>query len=226
MRVLDIGCGPGGLTRVLAARVGADRVAAIDPAPQFAQACRQRNPGADVRIGTAEDLPWPAGLFDAALSCLVFGFFHDHERAVAEMIRVTRPGGVVAACMWDIADGGMSMLRVFWQAMRTVDPDSAGEGALPGTRRGQIAEQWRRGGLVDVTDGLLGTRATYDGFAGFWEPFTLGIGPAGQALAALPAAKRDAVREACRAVLPTGQFTLDARAWYATGRRPVRGSAT
>src|SRR6185312_4499449 len=93
MRVLDVGCGPGGLAAELAARVGADHVAAIDPAPGFAAACRERLPAADVREGLAEDLPWPDGSFDAALSCLVIGFMSDADRGVSEMARVTRPGG-------------------------------------------------------------------------------------------------------------------------------------
>src|SRR4051812_47960050 len=102
MRVLDVGCGPGGLTDVLAARVGAANVAAIDPAPQFAAACRERHPGADVRVGAAEELPWPDGAFDATLASLVVAFMSDADQGVREMARVTRPGGTVAACMWDI----------------------------------------------------------------------------------------------------------------------------
>src|SRR3954452_8825660 len=105
MTVLDVGCGPGGLTLELADRVGAENVAAIDPAPQFAAACRARNPGADVRVGVAEQLPWDDDAFDAALSSLVIAFMNDASAGVGEMARVTRPGGVVAACMWDIADG-------------------------------------------------------------------------------------------------------------------------
>src|SRR6476469_9816699 len=99
MRVLDVGCGPGGLTVELAGRVGSDHVAAIDPAPQFAAACRERNPGADVREGVAEELPWPDGAFDAALSSLVVAFMADADTGLREMARVTRPGGTVAACM-------------------------------------------------------------------------------------------------------------------------------
>src|SRR3954469_23976558 len=102
MRGLDVGCGPGGLTRELARRVGPERVAAIDPAPQFAAACRERHPGADVREGGAEALPWDDGAFDAALSQLVIAFMRDPDQGVREMARVTRDGGTVAVCMWDL----------------------------------------------------------------------------------------------------------------------------
>jgi ubiquinone/menaquinone biosynthesis C-methylase UbiE len=106
MRVLDVGCGPGGLTRELVSRVGARNVAAIDPEPHFAAVCRERNPGADIREGVAETLPWPDADFDASLSSLVLGFMRDPDMGVREMARVTRPGGIVAACMWDTAAGG------------------------------------------------------------------------------------------------------------------------
>ena len=79
MRALDVGCGPGGLTRELVSRLGADHVAAIDPAEQFAEACRARNPGADVRVGGAEELPFDDATFDVALSSLVIGFMRDAD---------------------------------------------------------------------------------------------------------------------------------------------------
>jgi len=108
MRTLDVGCGPGGLTHELVARTGAENVAAIDPAPQFAEACRARHPGVDVRVGPAEELPWEDGRFDATLAQLVMAFMRDPDRGVREMARVTRPGGVVGACMWDLNEGGMT----------------------------------------------------------------------------------------------------------------------
>src|SRR3712207_3359762 len=87
-------------------RVGERHVAAIDPAPQFVGACRTRHPAVDVREGVAEALPWPDGSFDATLSCLVIAFMKNADRGVREMARVTRAGGTVAACMWDIAGDG------------------------------------------------------------------------------------------------------------------------
>src|SRR3954467_10033233 len=155
MRVLDVGCGPGGLTDVLAARLGDENVAGIDPAPQFAQACGERHPGADVRVGVAEDLPWDDGAFDATISSLVIAFMRDPDQGVREMARVTRPGGTVAACMWDIPGGGMTMLSTFWAAVRELDPGATGEQARAGVTEGDIGERLRRAGLSDVVEGAL-----------------------------------------------------------------------
>jgi ubiquinone/menaquinone biosynthesis C-methylase UbiE len=221
MRILDVGCGPGGLTAELAARVGTDRVAAIDPAPQFAAACAERNPGADVREGVAEQLPWADSEFDAALSSLVVAFMRDADAGLREMARVTRPGGTVAACMWDIAGGGMTMLHTFWTAVHDVQGGAAGEQRRAGTAEGDIADRLRRAGLADVRDGTLAAHAEYSGFDDFWEPFTFGVGPAGEHLRTLSPDAQAQVRDACRAALPDdGPFALDARAWFARGTVP------
>jgi SAM-dependent methyltransferase len=216
-RVLDVGCGPGGLTAELVARAGAERVAAIDPAPQFVAACVTRNPGVDACEGIAEELPWEDGAFDAALSCLVIGFMRDADRGVREMARVTRRKGTVAICMWDIAGGGMTMLRIFWSVMRDLHPAVHSEQRRPGTWEGDITDRLERGGLTGVTGGALDAHADYTGFDDFWDPLTLAVGPAGQALASLQPDERPAVREGCRALVPEGRFSLGARAWYASG---------
>ena len=110
--VLDVGCGPGALTAALLARAGAGRVAAVDPSPPFAEACAARNPGAEVTVAAAEALPFPGAVFDRTLAQLVVNFMRDPAAGVAEMRRVTRPGGTVAAAVWDYA-GEMTLLRRF-----------------------------------------------------------------------------------------------------------------
>ena len=221
MRALDVGCGPGGLTHELVARTGAERVAAIDPAPQFADACRARHPGADVRVGPAEELPWEDGRFDATLAQLVLAFMRDPDRGVREMARVTRPGGVVAACMWDLHESGMTMLNTFWTAVREIVPDAAGEHRRPGTARGDIAAHLERAGLQDVAGGELTARAEYADFDDFWNPFTLAVGPSGQYLRSLDPEQQAAVREGCRRALPAGgPLARCARAWCARGTVP------
>lgn len=217
MTVLDVGCGPGGLTSELARRVGTENVAAIDPTPAFAAACRERHPGADVREGVAEDLPWPDGSFDATLSSLVVAFMRDADRGIAEMARVTCRGGTVAACMWDIPGGGMTMLRTFWGAARKVDTSVAGEQRRAGVTEGDLGDRFRRAGLGDVVEGSVEARVDYADFDDFWEPFTYGVGPAGQYLVSLPADQQARIREECAATLGDGPFTLTARAWSARG---------
>ena len=216
-RVLDVGCGPGALTAELARRVGEERVAAIDPAPQFAAACRERHPKADVRDGAAEELPWADGTFDATLSCLVIGFMTDPDAGVREMARVTTAGGAVAACMWDLAGDGMTMLRVFWDAARRVDPGTPGERRLAGAAEGDIAARFARAGLRDVEAGSLTATVAYTGFDDFWEPFTFGVGPAGGFLRSRSPDEQEQIRAACRETLPDGPFELPARAWSASG---------
>ncbi len=222
-RVLDVGCGPGALTAELARRVGEDAVAAIDPAPQFAAACRERHPGADVRDGAAEDLPWADGSFDAALSCLVIGFMTDPDAGVREMARVTAPGGAIAACMWDLATDGMTMLRVFWDAARRVDPGTPGERLLAGAAEGDIAARFERAGLGDVEGGTLTATVAYTDFEDFWAPFTFGVGPAGGFLRSRTPEEQAQIRAACLEALPDGPFELPARAWYARGTVAANG---
>jgi len=221
MRVLDVGCGPGALTVELAGRVGEDNVAAIDPAPQFVAACRARVPGADVREGVAESLPWDAGTFDAAMCSLVVAWMDDADQGIGEMARVTKPGGTVAAAMWDIAGGGLPMLSHFWRAAREIDPSIADDPPRAGVREGDLVERFGRAGLQGVTGGTLETSVDYADFDDYWEPFTGGGGPASGAFYdALDDAGKATLRDTVRASLPEAPFTLPARAWLALGTVP------
>jgi len=221
MRVLDVGCGPGALAVELAGRVGEANVAAIDPAPRFAAACRARVPGADVREGVAESLPWDDGTFDAALSSLVVAWMSDADQGIGEMVRVTRPGGTVAAAMWDLAGGGLPMLSHFWRAARELDPSIADDQPRAGVCEGDLVERFGRAGLQSVTGGTLETSVDYAGFDDYWEPFTGGGGPASSAFyASLDAAGKARLRDTVRASLPGGPFTLSGRAWLALGTVP------
>jgi ubiquinone/menaquinone biosynthesis C-methylase UbiE len=216
-RVLDVGCGPGGLTTELARRVGPGSVSAVDPSPPFLEACRARVPGVHAVLGVAEELPFPAGSFDATLACLVTGFMTDPAAGVAEMARVTVPGGIVAACFWDLAR--MPALQTFWHAAAAVEPALPSDIARPGSRAGELTGLLTKAGLREVRGTTLATSATYTGFDDWWAPFDAGVGPAGQYLAGLDGRARDAVRRACVRELgtPVGPFTLDATAWCACG---------
>jgi SAM-dependent methyltransferase len=222
MRALDVGCGPGGLTHELAERLGAENVAAIDPAELFAAANRERHPGADVRVGGAEELPWGDGEFDAALASLVVAFMRDAQQGAREMARVTKPGGVVAACMWDVPGGRMQMLSTFWRAVAAIDPSAQGERRLVGVMDGDIVRLFEGAGLEDIRSGELVSSAHYEDFEDFWEPFTFAVGPAGNHLRGMAPDQQDAVRRECFALLgePDGPFELEATAWYARGTVP------
>ena len=220
--VLDVGCGPGSLTEALAAHVGAENVAAIDPSEQFATATAERVPAADVQVGAAESLPWPDDRFDAALAQLVVNFMSDADAGVGEMRRVIRPGGAVAACTWDYS-GGMTMLRTFWDAALALDPAAPDEaGTMHFNDPSKLRELWLRVGLEAVETDALVVEASYRDFDDFWEPFTFAVGPAGSYLRQQDADRQQAIRDHCFALLgePSGPFELEARAWYARGTVP------
>lgn len=216
-RALDVGCGPGALTAELVARLGAANVSAADPSAPFVDAARQRNPGVDVRVAPAEDLPFSDGEFDAALAQLVVHFMTDPAAGLRELARVTREGGVVAACVWDHA-GGEGPLSPFWEAAHALDPDVMDESRLAGARRGHLVELFGTAGLQEVEEGSLSVSVEHASFEDWWEPFTLGVGPAGSFTAGLDAERQAELRELCRGLLPAAPFVLTSRAWAARGR--------
>ena len=216
-RVLDVGCGPGALTGELVSRVGTDRVAAVDPSEPFVAAARERQPGVDVRQASADALPFADGVFDATLAQLVVHFMPDPVAGLAEMRRVTRSGGSVAACVWDHA-GGKGPLGAFWAAAHELDLEVHDESDLPGAREGHLAALFADAGLRDVESTSLSTELEHPKFEDWWEPFTGGVGPAGAYVASLDDERREALRERCRALLPRPPFRLTTVAWAARGR--------
>jgi SAM-dependent methyltransferase len=215
-RVLDVGCGPGALTGELVRRVGADAVAAVDPSESFVLAARERQPRVDVRRAGAEALPFDDDVFDAALAQLVVHFMSDPMAGLTEMRRVTRSGGVVAACVWDFAEG-LGPLSLFWDAVHQLDPAAVGEVGRPGSRRGELGDLLRAAGCRDVHDDALVVRIAHATFDQWWEPFTLGVGPAGAYVAGLDDDARSRLRARCHAMLPAAPFVVSATAWAARG---------
>jgi SAM-dependent methyltransferase len=215
-RALDVGCGPGALTAALVERLGADRVTAVDPSVPFATAVRERLPGVDVRVGRAEALPHPDHAFDVCAAQLVVHFLADPVAGLREMRRVTRPGGTVACTVWDHAGGGP--LQAFWQAAADLDPAVRGESELPGTREGHLAALMVEAGLDDVEPSVLTVRVRFATVEEWWEPFTLGVGPAGDHVRGLDDEARSALLQACRRRLPAPPFEVAAAAWCAVGR--------
>ena len=215
-RVLDVGSGPGALTGELVRRFGAGAVSAVDPSPGFVEAAGKRNPGVDVRRAGAESLPFEDGSFDAALAQLVVHFMADPAAGIDEMCRVTRRGGVVAACVWDHA-GGAGPLSRFWDAVRELDAGAPDESGLPGAREGDLERRFREAGLADVEERMLTVEVGHESFDDWWGPFTLGIGPAGAYVQGLSQDARDRLRERCRELQPPAPFAVSASAWAARG---------
>jgi len=216
-RLLDVGCGPGALTAELVRRAGPDAVSAVEPSPSFAAAVRERLPGVDVRRSAAERLPFPADAFDAALAQLVVHFMTDPVLGLREMSRVTRPGGVVAACVWDHA-GGRGPLSAFWAAVRKLDPAADDESDLAGAREGHLARLFAQAGLDQAQATTLTVRVRHASFEQWWEPFTLGVGPAGAYAASLTPERQAELREQCRRLLPAGPVEVSATEWAVTCR--------
>jgi SAM-dependent methyltransferase len=214
---LDVGCGTGALTRVLADRLGAGAVSAVDPSASFVAAARKRLPGVDVRQASAEQLPFVAGRFDLVLAQLVVHFMTDPVAGLREMARVARPGAVVAATVWDHG-GGQGPLAVFWAAVREGTPGAADESHLPGVREGQLPALFAAAGLPDADTVALVVEVEHASFEDWWRPFTLGVGPAGAHVAGLDDGAREELRERCRAALPPGPFSTRATAWAARAR--------
>jgi SAM-dependent methyltransferase len=171
-------------------------------------------------------MPFADRAFDATFSQLVVNFIPDAEAGVREMLRVTRPGGMVAACVWDYA-GEMTLLRAFWDAARDVEPERGAaqdEGVvMRWCRDGELADLWRAAGLTAIRFAALRVHAGYADFEDLWAPFPQGVGPAGAFVAALDDAGRAALKDAYRRRLGVGDdepFDLTARAWAVAGMVP------
>jgi hypothetical protein len=133
------------------------------------------------------------------------------------MGRVTRPDGVVAACVWDFG-GDAAPVSLFWAAARSLDPHVEGEAHLAGARECHLAELFEEAELREVEDGILSITVEHPTFEVWWDPFTLGVGPGGSYVAGLGPEQVERLREECRRRLPDAPFALTGRAWAARGR--------
>jgi SAM-dependent methyltransferase len=222
--VLDVGSGTGSLARSVIDCVPSARVIGMEPARAFARHARAQTQSTNVQyvVGALPTIPHPGATFDRVLALLVLNFVSDRAAALREMIRVTRPGGIIAAAVWDYG-GGMEMLRVFWDEAASGDPaaGSRDERHMPLCRRGELGTLWRAHGLTAVEESVLSLDARFESFDDFWLPFLGGQGPAGMYVNGLAPASREALREKLRQrVLPDrphGGFVLTLRAWAVKG---------
>jgi SAM-dependent methyltransferase len=214
---LDVGAGTGALTAELVERLGAAHVTAIEPSDAFVSALRERFPDVRIEHGSAEALPFPDDTFDAAIAQLVVHFMKDPARGIAEMARVTRPGGAIAACVWDHA-GGTGPVNLFWAAAHDVtDPGGADEAGLAGAREGHLVELFGGAGLANVEGSVVVADLEMATFDEYWTPFERGVGPAGAYLQKLDEGDRERVRARARELAGSEPFTIKARAWAARG---------
>lgn len=219
--VLEVGCGSGALTGALAAsRSGT--IVACDRSPRYLAYGRQALGGSNLlhAVAPAEALPFPDGMFHAVVSGLVLNFLADQPRALAEMIRVTRPGGTIAAYVWDYARG-MEMLRRFWDAAIALDPkarDLDEAVRFPVCHPARLAELFEGAGLTQVDTRAIDVPTRFESFEDYWEPFLGGQGPAPGYVASLGQRRRKALGEMLRQRLSVVQGrALACRAWGARG---------
>ena len=221
--VIDVGCGTGNLSVALLARWPHTHVIAVDPsAPLIATARERLAPGrARVLVGSAMQLPEARSTVDAALALLVLNFLPDPGVGVTEMRRVTRPGGVVGAAVWDYG-GGMAMLRTFWDAAAAVHPQAAAvDPALARTAQaGGIEELFGAAGLDQVEGGLLEVPMSFASFDDYWTPFLAGVGSAGDFVRVLGPADREALRAELRGRLGDGPIEMTSTARWVRGVVP------
>jgi ubiquinone/menaquinone biosynthesis C-methylase UbiE len=227
-KVLDVGCGTGNLAVELARNPGLTSIEAFDFSPSYIAYAKAR--GADPRINfqTADAcaMPFADGTFDLTLSMLVLAFIPEPQRAVREMVRVTKPGGIVAACMWDLR-GGLVFGRMFWDTAAALDPKAVEARrqsmSRPITRQGGIAGEFRAAGLRNVQESVLTIPMNFTGFENFWAPFDGRDSGFAVYVSGLDAAQKDKFKSALRLAYldgtPDGPRTYFASAWAARGVR-------
>jgi SAM-dependent methyltransferase len=229
-RVLDVGCGTGHLARLVAARSPASRVTGVDLSPIYIDHAKRHQQDSGIRFLVADAcaMGFEDHDFDRVLSLLVLHFVPNVAAAVGEMKRVARPGGVVAAAVWDVR-GGFVANRMFFDTAAALDPRANERRARnltrPMTRPGELAGAWRAAGLRNVVETALGIRMEFASFDDYWGPYEGKDGPGAEYVATLGAAERTALREAVRAAYLDGEAdgprSYAALAWAVKGTTPV-----
>ena len=223
-KVLDVGTGTGSVASTIAATFASSQVMGIDPSAAFIAAARHNAKSDRERfeVGDAQALASADGSFDQVMSLLVLNFVPDPGKAIAEMRRVTRSGGVVSACVWDY-DAGMQMLRFFWDEVVALDPsmEPKDERHMKLSREGQLGKLWREAGLSEVREQALTIEQRFASFGDYWDPFLKGAGPGGAYVVSLADEPRRRLEARMRKRLlgdrADGPFTLEAKVWCVRG---------
>jgi SAM-dependent methyltransferase len=222
---LDVGCGTGALTQTVLEHADPRSITGIDPASAFVDYARMHvtGPGVRFQVGDAQSLPLPDASIDVVASGLVLNFVARPSDAVAEMVRTVRPGGAVAAYLWDYS-GKMELMRYFWDAAAQLDEAARDldEGRrFPLCRPAPMAELFRQAGLRAVETRAIDVPTVFRDFEDYWSPFLGGQGPAPGYAMSLPEARRNALADLIRSRLPKagdGSIHLVARAWAVRGQ--------
>jgi SAM-dependent methyltransferase len=225
-RWLEVGCGTGALTETILDRAAPQQVVGVDQSEAFLDFARSglNDPRIELRTADARALPIENGTFDVAVSGLVLNFVPEPAKAVIEMRRALRPGGIVAIYVWDYA-GEMQLMRRFWDAAQTLDPAACelDEGRrFPICKPEALRALFNEADLGEITDRAIDVPTVFRGFEDYWSPFLGGQGPAPGYCVSLSDSKREALRERLRADLPTspdGRIHLMARAHVIRGVR-------
>lgn len=226
-RVLDVGTGTGALASAVEAATKSSQIVGIDPSEAFISYAKKNAKSGRSRfeVGDAQVLQFNDASFDHTMALLVMNFVPDHNKAIAEMRRITRPQGVVSACVWDY-NAGMQMLRFFWDEVVALDSAMApkDERHMKLSREGQLAELWKKAGLVNVHEKPLVIEQAYTSFNDYWEPFLKGAGPGGAYVVSLSDERRQQLEARIRKRLlgdrRDGPFVLKAQAWCVRGEVP------
>ena len=228
-RILDVGCGTGSLTFALAGKANLAAIVGIDYSPVFVAEAMRRNsdPKITVRQGDACDLPFADGAFDRSMALLVLHFVPEAGKAVGEMRRVVRPGGVVAATVWDHF-GGMPGMRMVLDTLAALSESGRQMRSRycfqPMMQPGEMKRTFVEQGLLGVTESQLMIRMDYRSFDDLWAPIAAGEGPLGKYVASLDAGERAradiAVRDAYQAGRPDGPRSFANVAWACRGIVP------
>jgi len=229
-RILDVGTGTGSLASALETTMTSSEIVGIDPSEGFISYAKKNAKSGRARfeVGDAQALRFPDASFDQTMALLVMNFVPDHNKAIGEMRRVTRPQGVVSACVWDY-NAGMQMLRFFWDEAVALDPaiEPKDERHMKLSREGQLGELWKKAGLVNVQEKPLAIDQTYASFDDYWGPFLRGAGPGGAYVVSLSEERRRQLEARMRKRLlgnrEDGAFVLEARAWCVRGEVPKVG---